>query len=522
MKPTILPSSAWRCGFLPLILMAMVAVLAQCRRKSDEAPPSTRAEKTRPAANPIGDFRRSAPRPSAALSADDLVAIYQKSGAAAALEAAKALPGPERDQQVLFILGYLTRTDPEFVANELKTAGLSAFHQGVVVDATLSEWKDGRKALAWADTQLTGQLRLRAVAKALGILVRTDPQAALAHLGTLPESDSRRQAICDLFGAWGALDPNAALRQAGQLPADEAESAIRYVLNSWARTHPDDVAAWLKASPSPSANQIRDVFLSWPADAKTSAQAWFDSLPESPAKAEAKTGIDQAASNTFAKVCGPATAPDESWRTKAVSEMKPEDLRNWAYQDKAGARRFLEQSPDNPALTEMVCVVAACMSADESPQAAFDWALKLSPGLKADALRLAVVSWVMKDPAAAAEKTFTLPADHRAPLTLAIAENWTRQDPAAGAAWVAGLSESNQPELVVKVLEQWAGMEPEKAYGWLGTLPAGAARDGGISLMIRREARHDPASLLPWVDQISQAKLQQDMKTLIQAWMKNP
>jgi hypothetical protein len=264
------------------------------------------------------------------------------------------------------------------------------------------------------------------------------------------------------------------------------------------------------------------VFLAWPGDAKTSAQAWFDSLPDSPAKTEAMASIKQTKASTRITFCGPATAPDVSWKTKRVSEMKVEDLRNWAYQDKAGARRFLEQSPDNPALSEMVISVAACMASDESPQAVFDWALKLSPGLQADALRLAVSAWSGKDPAAAAEKILSLPADRRGPLALAIADSWTRQNPAASAAWVANWSEPNQPALVVKVIEQWAGMEPEKAYGWLGTLPAGAARDEGISLMIRYEARHDAASLLPWVDRISQPKMKREMGAFLQGWMDNP
>jgi hypothetical protein len=458
------------------------------------------------------------------LSVDDLVAIYERNGAAAALDAAKALTGSQRDSQVLFILSYLARIDPEFVANELPNAGLNVHHHGFVVDAVLREWKDGKKALAWADTKLTGVTRLRAVATALGILVRTDPQAALAHLDTLPESNSRRQAICDLFGAWGRHDPQAALWNAAQLPPDEVESATAHVLRSWVRTHPEEVAAWLKALASPSPNLLRDVYLAWPTDAKTSAQAWFDSLPESAAKTEAKTSIEQTKASTQRStiVCGPATAPDESWKTKQVSEMKVEDLRNWAYQDKAGARRFLEQSPDNPALSEMVIAVAACMASDESPQAVFDWALKLSPGLQADALRLAVSAWSGKDPAAAAEKIRSIPEGRRGPLALAIADNWTRQDPAASAAWVANCSEPNQPALVIKVLEQWAGMEPEKAYGWLGTLPAGDARDEGISLMIRREARHDPASLLPWVEQISQPEMKRDMNAFLQSWMENP
>ncbi|HSP41243.1 MAG TPA: hypothetical protein VLO11_00090 [Luteolibacter sp.] len=454
------------------------------------------------------------------LSVDDLVAIYEKDGATAALDAAKALTGSQRDSKLSFILSYLARIDPEFVANELLNSGLNVHHHGFVVNAVLHEWKDGKKALAWADTKLTGESRLRAVAKALGILVRTDPQAALAHLDTLPESNSRRQAISDLFNAWGRHDPQAALRHAAQLPPDEVESATGSVLRSWVRTHPEEAAAWLKACESQSPDHLRDVFLAWPEDDKTSAQAWFDSLPESAAKIEAKAGIEQmkAAPKRITTVCGPAPAPDESWKTKNVSEMKVEDLRNWAYQDKAGARRFLEKSPDNPALSEMVITVAACMASDESPQAVFDWALKLSPGLQADALRLAVIAWSGKDPAAAAEKILSIPADRRGPLALAIADNWTRRDPAAGAAWVANCSEPNQPALVVKVLEQWTAMEPQQAYEWLGTLPAGAARDEGISLMIRREARHDPASLQPWVDQISQPELKKEMGAFLQSW----
>lgn len=518
MKTTHPRYAGWRYGFVPLMHAAMIAGLAQCRRKSDEVSLPPPVERTRPASA----HRSERPMVSPSLSVDDLVAIYEKEGAAAALKAAKALQGGQRETQVSFMLTYLARIDPELAARELLDAGLGIYHHGFVVDAVLNEWKDGKKAFEWADTKLTGDLRMRAMAKALGILVRTDPQAALAHLATLPASNSRRQAICDLFTSWSALDPQAALIHAALLDPDEVEPTIGHVVSSWARTHPEEAAAWVASREPLSAFHVRDVFLAWPAEARAGAEAWFQSLPDSPAKAEAKAQIDQATANTSKIVCGFATAPDESWKTKPVSEMKPEDLRNWAYQDKAGARRFLEQSPDNPALSEMVISVTACMASDESPQAAFDWALKLSPGLQADALRLAVASWVMKDPAAAAEKTLSIPVDRRGPLTILIAENWTRQDPAAAAAWVAGCEESNQAQLVVKVIEQWAGMEPAKAYGWLGTLPAGSARDEGISLMIRREARHDAASLLPWVEQISQPKLRKDMDAFIQGWLKNP
>jgi len=102
--------------------------------------------------------------------------------------------------------------------------------------------------------------------------------------GDSPAEQCRRQAICDLFGAWGRHDPQAALLNAAQLPPDEVEVATGHALSSWARKHPEEAAAWLKACPSPSPNHLRDVFLAWPDDAKTSAQAWFDSLPDSPAR----------------------------------------------------------------------------------------------------------------------------------------------------------------------------------------------------------------------------------------------
>ncbi len=526
-----LRSALLQRGFALLLLVGIVALSAQCRKESEMDSPSPAERSSYSQRNdapgdvptkPSGRSRRV--EQSTDLSADDLVAIHERNGAAAALDAAKALTGSRRGSQVSFILAYLARIDPEFVANELRNAGLDATLHGFVVDAVLLEWKDGENALAWADTQLTGETRMRAVATALGILVRTDPQAALAYLDTMPESNSRRQAISSLFGAWGRHDPQAALWNAAQLPADEVASATRQVLRSWLRDHPEEVAAWLESYDSPSPSLLRDLYLAWPEHAETSAQEWFDSLPESAAKLEAKAGIEQmkSAPMTITIVCGPATAPNESWKTKQVSEMTDQDLRNWAYQDKPGARRFLEQAPDNPDLREMVIAAAASMASDEGPEAAFDWALQLEPGLRAAALRLAVSSWSRKDPAAAAEKIATIPADHREPLALALAENWSRQDPAAGAAWVANSHEPNQPALVVKVIEQWAGMEPDKAYGWLGTLPAGAARDEGISLMIRREARHDPESLLPWVDQISQPEMQREMSAFLQGWLDHP
>ncbi len=117
-------------------------------------------------------------------SSDDLVAIYEKHGMGAAIPAAKGMKGPKRDSQVSFILSYLTRIAPEFIAGELKGAGLYPAQQNSIVSTVMRHWKDGEKVLAWGDSY-KGQFRKDAVSQALSILVKSDPAAALAHLNAV-------------------------------------------------------------------------------------------------------------------------------------------------------------------------------------------------------------------------------------------------------------------------------------------------------------------------------------------------
>ena len=93
------------------------------------------------------------------------------------------------------------------MAAELQTSGLKPFHKSGLVDAILKNWKDGRKALDWAENQLTGELRCKAVAGALGILVKSEPEAAFGYFEKMTPGETRRQTIRELFSAWGSHDP---------------------------------------------------------------------------------------------------------------------------------------------------------------------------------------------------------------------------------------------------------------------------------------------------------------------------
>lgn len=452
------------------------------------------------------------------LTVDELVAIFQKDGADAALAAAKGITGPDRDSQVLFTITYIARTDPEWAAKAMADAGLSVVHQGFVVSAVMDRWKDGEKALTWASS-LTGNLRKTAVGMALRILVQTDPEKALAHEESLPDSGSRDQALLDLFNSWGEHDPKAALSHLeGDLSPDERTNAIRYIAAAWARKSPAEVIAWLGTlrGPAMSALLIQDVALALPEE---DAKAWLATLPDDQTKAGILKLLVERERNTIR--CGfDQTPPDQGWKNKPVAEMTATDLRNWGYQDPSGAKKYLEQATGETDLSDLASTVAAMMTGKEGPAAVFKWAQGLDAKVGESALRLAIISWAGTKPAEAAEVIDQVESERRPALASALADTWSRNDPAAAAAWAANYSGSDQKTLVYQVLQQWSASEPREAYTWLATLPAGESRDEGISYMIIREAPSNPESLVPWIELLSTPELRKDKRALLDQYTK--
>jgi hypothetical protein len=450
------------------------------------------------------------------LTVDELVAIFQKDGSDAMLAAAKGITAPDRDSQILFVLTYIARMDPEWAAKALADAGLSVVHQGFVVSAVMENWQDGEKALAWTST-LTGDLRKTAVGQALRILVRTDPQNALAHVETMPEGGSRSQALADLFASWGGHDPKAALAAIDQyFPPDERASAMDYVAGAWARKSPQDVIAWIATiqDKATSDRLLREVALNWSSVKPDDASAWLATLPDEPFKAGILESIAERERNTIR--CGIEQGPvDRGWTEKPVSEMTVTDLRNWGQQDPEGAKKHLEQAHGETDLRELTIMVAAMMSATETPSALFKWAQGLDPKVGDPALSVAITSWAGTKPAEAADVIDQVAPERRLALASALADTWSRNDPAAAAAWAASYPGSDQKTLVREVLQQWAGSEPREAYAWIGSLPAGGSRDEGISYMLIRESSSDPASLVPWIDLLSTPELRKEKRAIL-------
>lgn len=464
---------------------------------------------------------------SGSFTVDELVAIHESKGAAAALAAAKGMTGPERASQVVFILTYLARIDPEFAAGELKGAGLDTTHQGFIVDAVMNEWKDGKKALEWATSNFTGDLLKRAVGGALRILVKTDAGAALAYVDTLPASGFRNQAIADIFSTWGGFDPGAALKVISENFSDaDSVSAISSVISGWSHLHPAEAAAWVATVPDEKqrAFLIADVARSWRFKSPDEATAWVESLPEGPGKVAGRAVFQEKVTTIE---CGMTTiiggmdnpGPDAGWKTKTVATMGSSDFWNWAIQDPEGARKFVEAAPEGKGLTDLAAATAFQISTKEGHQSAFAWAQTLPGEVAKEALRCTVISWAGSDPAAAAKQLEAIAPEQRAPLATALTENWAQHDPATAAAWVATYGGAEQKFLVREVLQRWTDSQPREAYAWLGTLPMGPSRDEGIDYLLRIEARTDPKSVLPWIDMISEPKLREKQRKELDWWL---
>ena len=460
------------------------------------------------------------------LADEDLLAIYQRDGATAALAMAKSQPWPNRDDRVYFVLRHLAIEEPEISAAELNSSGLNAFLRGGVVDTILEQWSDGKMALDWAENQLTGELRCKAVAGALGILVKTEPDAAFTYFENLPPGETRLETIRELFAAWGSHDPKAALLRTKDLTPEDAQPATEHVLRGWAKVDPEAAAAWVLQTAPSDGIWIAGVFQSWISHSPEQAKAWFDSLPEGEAKKNAYA-LTYFSSNTismpvFSRRRVMDDTSDQTWASKPVSERNDTDLMRWAIQDTEGARAFVEQNRDSPAYSQLSGKVALAISGRDGPSAAMDWALKQwETNRKWNGTTAAVLwDWAEKDPGAVGDKLESMTPEQCDMMPVHLVNNWVKQDPAAAADWVAEWQGLNQLTMIEHVIDEWSHQDPQAAYQWLGNLPPGAGRDAGISNMILKEREASSETLQPWIDLISDTKLREKARRELDEFLK--
>lgn len=446
-----------------------------------------------------------------------LRAIAESEGPEAALAAAKATGN---DGQVLRLLQSLARSDPEWVAGVLMDSGLGKNHRGFVTDEILRHWDDGEKAVAWVESELKGDAYRMALGRALGILLRTDLDAALDHLDRLPPSGTRTQVVVHLFAAWGEIDPLAAVTYAEGMEELESRSAIGTALGRWSRQDVRAAAAWVKGHETPGATMISSIIRAWDKDSPGTLDEWLASIGDGPEKARALELVRESRMIESGKCTIPVGDPvalNTPRKFKPVSEMNEVELGTWAFEKQGTARAFVETSTYDPKWDQLIVVSTVLVAHGEGgPEAAWDWASGLPEGASDVALRAAVISWMRNEPAVVAAKVAALPPGRGARLADDVAENWSRQDPAAAAEWVESWSGEGKPELVRSVVQTWSNHDPHRAYRWLESLPGGESRDAGISYLLIRERDADAEVLSGWINLISDPKLREERRKIFE------
>lgn len=445
------------------------------------------------------------------LTVDQLVAVYNSRGAPAALESAKASTGKDRDSNVLFVLSYIAKVEPEWVAENLKGSGLSVTHQGMVVSAVMESWKDGFGALVWASAEFTGDLRKTAIGQALKILIQSDPQIAVTYLESMPPGASRSQASADIFSAWGGHDPRAAISYATELQSsDERASALSYVVSAWARANPREAVGWLESVQESELKTtlIREAADGWYSTAPEDAVSWVSKIAEVPFRESILDQFAEIERNTIR--CGefdPSQPANDEWKRKSVSEMTDVDLYDWASQETEKFLSFVENAPADTDLKPLALPAVVAMAENDGIATAFKFAKAFPGKARPEAMRVATIMWAGEDPSSAAAQLLPMEPGVRQPLSTALVDRWSRDDPAAAASWVGSLELSEQTPLIVPIFQIWSDQDPRRAYKWIESLPAGEARDAGLNQVLNRERDSDPESLDPWVELFSTPEL---------------
>lgn len=84
----------------------------------------------------------------------------------------------------------------------------------------------------------------------------------------------------------------------------------------------------------------------------------------------------------------------------------------------------------------------------------------------------------------------------------AVASLWGAQQPAAAAVWALKHADQS-PEIIAPLISKWAESDPMAASQWLVTLPAGAARDSGVILLLPQLLESDAEAAAAWIENIS-------------------
>ncbi len=305
------------------------------------------------------------------------------------------------------------------------------------VGIAMNKWADGnpREAWLWADQNLTGPLKDRALTDLMiGWSRRSPEQAATWLTGTGLTSQPLFNALAS---TWAETNPVAAAKWARGLATGHArDTAVVAVAGTWAADDPKAAAdhfsgTLAKGEDLNLAIAITDI---WATSDPAATAKWVATLPEGPSKNEAAATLATvwAASDIHAAVAWSNTITDENTRRQVIAH------------------------------------IGTTWGAIE-PQAALDWLNSLPTAQSADGVTGALYSWAGTDPVGMQqwiEASSTDPMADRARRSLGDVLAQTNQ-PDAMALALGMSSEIARNDTLSRYFNDWRKTDDVAAQDWL-------------------------------------------------------
>lgn len=182
--------------------------------------------------------------------AGSIAAEWAKQDSAGAMAWAESLEGRDQGDAMKSVFSQVAKDDPSTAAGMLSSItdpeALKDAQNSVAREWGKTNWGD---AQAWISS-LPADQQAGATAQALRGMADSDPVAAAANIGSIPEGDARDGTIENIARKWGRDDPAAAAAWVMETGSESAQKeSIGQVMSSWVQADAVSALSFVNAQP---------------------------------------------------------------------------------------------------------------------------------------------------------------------------------------------------------------------------------------------------------------------------------
>ncbi|NNF17166.1 MAG: hypothetical protein HKN70_10490, partial [Gammaproteobacteria bacterium] len=326
---------------------------------------------------------------------------------------------------------------------------------------------------------LSGQARHHAYAEIFDVWVATDPDAAVQAVSTLATDANEKDQLLNNMArrlAWQNTEQAVAL--INTLSPQQRDSALDSILMQIAESDPEGAMAMARATESPGKRQrqMSGVLENMSQSNPQLALQYIHELPHGRRRDQLyqKIAAQWAATDSAAALAWAATLQGDSY-VQAISGMASQLV----HDDPQQAATLLRQIPAAQR-GQLLTGIASAMSR-RAPRDALNWLAQFSGDRYYEQAVAGIIHHVAeRDPIYALNVAEGLSNEQRYSATRIAISTWAVNDPAAAATWASRSTPEIQHQTVTQIVNTWAQSDPLAALDWAKTLRAGDVRDAAL------------------------------------------